>query len=96
MDHCKRTHAFDVTCHCEGARKDLRKCRWEVTSLATAQEPRPSALLQKNWPKKLAETFVKKNALEPALECGASCLPLLSGSDPLGFWSTRVLIHSGF
>ena len=48
MDHCERARAFDVTCHCAGAR-DLRLCF-----------------------KKIGRKFCEKNALEPALECGAS------------------------
>ena len=52
--------------------KNCAKSYGKLTSLAIAQEQvtfdRPS--------KKLAENFVKKNALELALECRASCLPL--------------------
>ena len=63
MDHCEGARALDVTCHCEGAGENLRKCRGKVTLHATAQEHVTFGLLQKNWPKKLAENFVKKMLL---------------------------------
>ena len=49
----------------------------------------------------IGRKFCEKNALEPALECGASCLPLLfeyphSSAGSKAFFSQKlVLIHSG-
>ena len=53
MDHCEGARAFDVTCHCEGAREDLRNCRGKVTSLATAQEHVTFGFASKQLAKKI-------------------------------------------